>query len=238
MIDLDAQGPGPIALVGSGEFLPQMLDVDQWLLADRPKRAAFLATAAGDEGPASVERWLNLGTAHFQAMNIEAIPVPVITAEDANNEAFVELVRNVGLIYLSGGHPSYLSNTLRGSLVWNAIVEAWQQGTAIAGCSAGAMSLTAEAPRIADGTQTPNPGLALLPHVAVIPHFDRIPQWDPGFTERALARQTPDITLIGIDEDTAVVGGPFAWTVMGRLTVTVFGIDGSTTYKPGDEFQL
>ncbi len=238
MIDLDAQGPGPIALVGSGEFLPQMLEVDQWLLADRPKRAAFLATAAGEEGAGSVDRWLALGAAHYRGMNVEAIPVPVVTSDDANNESYAELVRDVGLIYLSGGHPSYLSNTLRASLVWNAIVDAWQRGAALAGCSAGAMSLTAEAPRIADGAHTPNAGLALLPHIAVVPHFDRMPQWDPGFTERTLARKTPDITVIGIDEDTAVVGGPFAWTVMGRLTVTVFGADGPVTYKPGDQFQL
>ena len=46
--------PGPIALVGSGEFLPVMEDVDRGLLAGRPPRAAFLPTAAGEEGPVVV----------------------------------------------------------------------------------------------------------------------------------------------------------------------------------------
>ena len=58
--------PGPIALVGSGEFLPQMEEVDRYLLAGRPPRAAFLPTAAGQEGPASVSRWLALGREHYE----------------------------------------------------------------------------------------------------------------------------------------------------------------------------
>lgn len=51
MIAAANETPGPIALVGSGEFLPQMVEVDRWLLNGRLPRAAFLPTAAGEEGP-------------------------------------------------------------------------------------------------------------------------------------------------------------------------------------------
>ena len=42
-------GPGPIALVGSGEYLPIMEDVERDLLRGRPPRMAQLATAAAPE---------------------------------------------------------------------------------------------------------------------------------------------------------------------------------------------
>lgn len=42
--------PGRLALVGSGEYLPVMQDIEAWLLEDRPRRYVQLATAAAPEG--------------------------------------------------------------------------------------------------------------------------------------------------------------------------------------------
>jgi len=42
----DNQGPGPLALVGSGEYLPQMAEIEGGLIAGRPPRYVQLATAA------------------------------------------------------------------------------------------------------------------------------------------------------------------------------------------------
>ena len=55
--------PGPVALVGSGEYLPVLEDVERLLLAGRPPRFVQLATAAAPEGPASLARWHALGRA-------------------------------------------------------------------------------------------------------------------------------------------------------------------------------
>ncbi|HLX88221.1 MAG TPA: hypothetical protein VKR22_07185, partial [Acidimicrobiales bacterium] len=49
--------PGPVALAGSGEFLPVMEPVDRALLAGRPQRAAFLPTAAALEGDERTAYW-------------------------------------------------------------------------------------------------------------------------------------------------------------------------------------
>ena len=229
---------GSIALVGSGEFLPQMVEVDRLLLTGRPTRAAFLPTAAGEEGPASFGRWLSLGTAHYRTMDVEAVPVPVANRDDANNPDLAALISGVGLIYLSGGNPGYLARTLQGTLVWQAIVDSWAAGASLAGCSAGAMAITAEAPRVRGSAMSSEPGLALVGHLAVIPHFDRMAQWGPKFMERATAPQRPGITVVGIDEDTALVGGPRQWTVMGRQHVTVFTADGPVVHARGDEVTL
>ncbi len=231
-------GPGPIALVGSGEFLPQMIDVDRFLLNGRRPRVAFLPTAAGEEGPRSVNRWLKLGNDHYAAMDVEPIAVPVLNADDANDPAFAAMIADVGLVYLSGGNPGYIARVLRGSLVWDAIVAAWRDGAALAGCSAGAMALTGEVPegrRRSAGTEV---GTNLIDHLTVIPHFDQMGKWNPGFLDQARARTPVGKHLVGIDEDTALVGGMTEWTVMGRLGVTVFGVDGPTAYAHGQTVHL
>jgi cyanophycinase len=211
---------GPVALVGSGEFLPQMQDVDRWLLNGRPQRAAFLPTAAGQEGRRSVQRWIDMGTAHYEHLGLEAVPVPVVTIRDANDPALAALLNDVGLIYLSGGNPGYLADTLRGSLVWTAIVSAWRSGSALAGCSAGAGALTRHAPNMR--TQNPDTaGLGAVPHLAVIPHFDKMARWDPQAVDRMTTRLDVGVHLVGIDEDTALVGGPTEWVVMGRQSVHI-----------------
>jgi cyanophycinase len=228
----------PIALVGSGEFLPQMAEVDRLLLEGRSPRVAILSTAAGEEGSASVNRWLSQGEAHFMGLGALPIPVPIIDRDTANDPALASLIANVGLVYLSGGNPGYLANSLRGTLAWTAIVDAWRSGAALAGCSAGAMALSATAPTVRSGTMTPHDGLSLVPHLSVMPHFDQMGKWDPGFVDRARSHVKPGQTLVGIDEDTALVGGFDHWTVMGKGVVSVFNGADRTRYSSGETVSL
>ena len=215
-----------------------MVGVVWGLLDGRMQRAAFLPTAAGPEGDVSVSRWLALGSAHYAAMGVEPVPVRVVDRRDADDPALADLVRSVGLVYLSGGNPGYLADTLRDSVVWRAIVEAWQAGAALGGCSAGAMALTADAPQVRAGAMSHRPGLGLVPHLAVIPHFDRMAAWDPDVDARVAARGRAGTIVVGIDEDTALVGGPLDWTVMGRQHVTVFGPHGATRHEAGARLHL
>ncbi|MFM7985008.1 MAG: peptidase, partial [Candidatus Fonsibacter sp.] len=57
---------GSIALVGSGEYLPQMLEIEKALIEDgieNGKRAIYIQipTAAGQESNNRLEYWKNLG---------------------------------------------------------------------------------------------------------------------------------------------------------------------------------
>ena len=90
--------------------------------------------------------WLDLARRHYEAMGVEAVPVPVLTRADADDPGLAGLIDGVGLVYLSGGDPHHLASTLRGSPVWDAVIAAWHGGAALAGCSAGAMALTSGAP--------------------------------------------------------------------------------------------
>ena len=219
---------GPLALVGSGEYLPVMQAIEGALLDGRPRRFVQLATAAAPEGDQSLARWHALGLAQAERLDVEQVVVDVRTQQDANDPALTGLISDAGLIYLSGGAPGFLAETLRGSTVWAAIEEAWRGGAALAGCSAGAMAMTSWVPSLRDLGRHPDPGLGLLPHLRVIPHFDKIAGWVPDIITRAVLRPPDGVTVLGIDEDTALVGGPHEWVVKGRQSVWVLG-DGPRT---------
>ena len=204
-------GPGPIALVGSGEYLPVLEDVERALITDRPSRFVQLATAAALEGPQSLRRWHQLGADSARRLGVEQVVLDVVDRASADDPALAALVAGAGLVYLSGGNPSFLTRTLHATAVWAAIVEAWRGGSALAGCSAGAMALSASVPEIRQPLQAPQPGLGLVPMVEVLPHFDRISGWMPDLVQRRVASAPPGVQVLGIDEDTAVVGGLDGW---------------------------
>jgi cyanophycinase-like exopeptidase len=155
---------------------------------------------------------------------VEPVPLRVVTRDDAEQRDYAEKLPGAGLVYLSGGVPPYLVETLRGTRLWRAIREAWQAGTALAGCSAGAMALGALAldPR----GRAPVPGLGVVPHVAVLPHFDRFERFRPRMASELFPLRPAGVHLVGIDEDTTVVGGPEEWTVHGRGGAWVLSPDG------------
>ncbi|NJC96280.1 MAG: hypothetical protein FIB03_08080 [Anaerolineae bacterium] len=101
---------GLIALVGSGEYLPVMEDVDRHLLHSlnligRKPRVVCLPTAAGREGDVSVNRWSNMGLAHFQKLGAEVDALRIIDRDSADDPQWESLLENADLIYFSGGDP-------------------------------------------------------------------------------------------------------------------------------------
>jgi cyanophycinase len=237
-----------VALVGSGEFLEVMEPVDAGLLAGRPQRAVVLPTAAAREGDARMSYWLELGRKHYEAMGVEPVLLDVRTREDAEDAATAARVDEAGLVYLSGGDPHHLADTLAGTALWRAIVAAWQGGTALGGCSAGAMALTSGAPgnlfptggaprRPAQHPRVAN-GLGLIPGLAVIPHFDQMERWRPGALEWFASWQPPGTTLLGIEEQTAVVARSGRWQVQGTGAAWVLDAGGNTRFDAGEDVPL
>lgn len=213
--------PGPIALVGSGEYLPVMQQVEADLIAGRSPKYVQIPTAAAPEGEKSVNYWVDLGIRQAERMGVEAVPVVAHSRMDADSPELARKVDNAGLIYLSGGNPSFLANTLRDTLLWKAIDSAWRNGAALAGCSAGAMALADHIPGLRLTSHSPTQGLGTLPHIRVLPHFDRMFSHVPDFFARFM-NVPAGVTVVGIDEDTAIVGGPYEWEVQGRQSAWLF----------------
>jgi cyanophycinase len=199
--------PGRLALVGSGEYLPVMHDVEAWLLEGRAPRYVQLATAAAPEGDRVLERWHTLGAEAAARLGVQQVVVDVRNREDADDEQHVRAIAGAGLVYLSGGNPGYLARTLRGTRVWAAIEAEWRAGASLAGCSAGAMVLGGYVPDFRHPKRGGTDGLGIVPDVRVLPHFDKYSRMIPDFAMRPLV--TPEAVVVGIDEDTALVSdGP------------------------------
>ena len=233
---------GLIALVGSGEYLPVMEDVDRYLLDSlhlngRKPRVVCLPTAAGKEGDQSVSRWSNMGLEHFKKLGAEVAALKIIDRRSADDIQYESIIENADLIYYSGGDPGYLYETMKDSCAWLAAQRAWSQGAIYAGCSAGAMILGNRMPsfRLA-GTQQ---GFGIVPAEFIMPHFDAIPAiWKPMIL--ALQKQLKnDQRMIGVDEDTALIGTLNGeWKAMGKSNVQIFTRDQKSKYKSGDVVPL
>jgi cyanophycinase len=235
---MTGRGPGPLALVGSGEYTPAMLEVERELLAGRPPRYVQIPTAAGREGPQRLSYWVELGKQQAVRLGVEAVPLVVQERDQADDPAVVAAVDGAGLIYLSGGSPAVLADTLRGTALWRAIVAAWHGGAALAGCSAGAMAFGDRVPELRNPAAPSRTGLGLLPQVRVLPHFDRMLAWFPDVLTRPFFRDPDGVTLVGIDEDTALVGGPIEFTVQGRQSAWIVGNGQRQEFPAGSSVQL
>jgi cyanophycinase-like exopeptidase len=223
-----------VALVGSGEYLPVMAGVEGLLLDGRPPRYVQLPTAAAPEGEQSLKHWLDLGAAQAERLGVEQVPVIVRDRAEADSPELAAQVKGAGLIYLSGGSPTYLAQTLRGTRVWAAIEAEWRSGAALAGCSAGAIALTSWVPAMRGPDQEPDPGLGVLPNLRVLPHFDKMLTWVPDLLTRATSGTPNGTMVIGIDEDTAIVdltGAGRTWQVHGRQQAWVL-TDGQRRSHP------
>ncbi len=233
---------GLIALVGSGEYLPVMEDVDRYLLDSlnlngRKPRVVCLPTAAGKEGDQSVNRWSNMGVEHFKKLGADVTALKIIDRRSADDVQYEPIVENADLIYFSGGDPGYLHETMKDTCVWFAAQRAWSRGAIYAGCSAGAMILGKRMPSFRlGGTQE---GFGIIPAEFIMPHFDAIPAiWKPMVL--AMQKQLKDgQRMIGVDEDTALVGTLNGeWKAMGRSSVQVFTRDQKNKYTSGDVVSL
>ena len=228
---------GALVLAGSGEFLPIMRAVDEEVLRHTPgspPRVAIVPTASGQEGPVPHD-WIARGVAHFAALGCEAYGVPILGRADADDPAHVAALAGADFVYLSGGSPAWLVDALRDTAAWRAILDVWARGGTIAGSSAGAMALcgTTPIPRFRDTSRPPEwrPALGLAPGLAVLPHYDRFGGARSG---PLLAIAPPDLTILGIDEDTVVMAVDGTATVLGRATVTVWRAGEPTIFNAGE----
>jgi cyanophycinase len=233
--------PGPVALVGAGEFLPVMTEIDAELLAvsgrSRP-RVAILPTASWPDGEAVFDRWAALGSEHFEGLGAEVEVVAVRERADADDGANAQAVGEADLIYLSGGKPDHLLAALQGSVVWSAAVAANARGSVIAGCSAGAMVLCSQQARFRFPPQVPlgfEPGLGLIGGLAVLPHYDRFPE---TLAAVRVARAPRGTVVLGIDEATAAIGRDGTWHVRGAGRVTVWRGRHRERHRAGETFEV
>ncbi len=213
---------GIIVLAGGNEFRPDCEPMDTSILARlRPQpRVVILPTAAARENPALAAE---NGVHYFQRLGAVAEAAMVIDAATAGEKRWAASIQTADLVYLAGGDPVYLLETLSHSPAWEAARKVWKNGGILAGSSAGAMIFGGRMWAPGRGWRE---GLGLLPKIAVLPHHARLAAaWK---AEEMIESLSPGITLVGIDEATALVGPP--WEVVGQGQVVVYEQKGTRIY--------
>ena len=217
------QNHGVLALVGSGEYLPVMQEFETGLLHSafvRGKKKTFIQipTGSSEEGEDRRRFWQRRGQEQADRIGAECIYLPIHEREDAFNNDYASAITDAGLIYFSGGNPHHIADVFRGSPLWDAIVQEWESGSSLAGCSAGAMAFGGTIMGIRKSSHSE--GLNLLPDIEVIPHYDKMLGWLPDRVASFIARAGADTTLVGIDENTALVMDN-GWKVVGAGKVHI-----------------
>ncbi len=217
-----------LAIVGSGEYLAPMAPVDRDLLAllGPSPTVACVPTAAGKEGDEKIDDWMRRGVEHFTGLGCDARGVRVWDRASADSDDLAAAIEGADLVYLSGGSPSYLYDTLVSTRTWAAIERVVERGGLLAGCSAGAMI---QGDRFAGGLRARS-GFGLWPGVQVIPHFDEIPSAVVRSMRALVGRRH---TVVGVDGDTALVRDGDRYRVLGG-TVTIWSATRRSTHAAGD----
>ena len=227
---------GGVSLSGGIEFGGRMASLDRRLIeaAGGPQRSVCIIPAAaapdGNDvraGNNGVKWFRKLGSADVRSLRLT-------DRASADEPETVEALLHAGLIYMLGGFPGHLASALIGSRAWKAMRQAHAGGAVIAGSSAGAMVLCEHFFDPYENRLVP--GLNLVPIACVLPHHDSFGKnWAPKL--RALI---PNATLIGIDEQTGLLGDPPAgpWRVHGGGSVVIYRGDRVTGYRSGDTLDL
>ncbi|HUF32125.1 MAG TPA: Type 1 glutamine amidotransferase-like domain-containing protein [Acidimicrobiales bacterium] len=193
-------GPGPLALVGGGEWRDGSTVDAELLEASGASEVLVLPTAAAYEHP---DRAVAVARAWFGGIGAEVRGLEVLQRSDALDPDHVAAVAGARFIYLGGGSPLHLRSVLKDSPVLEAIRSAWQDGAVLAGSSAGAMALCD--PMIDPRGGAFTVGLGLVVGLAVLPHADsRVADEH----RRTLELAEPTTCVVALPERTAVVRGP------------------------------
>jgi cyanophycinase len=245
MVGVGATGDGlALAFLGSGEFEPWTEPVDRWLL-ERARvgdgRVLILPTASAHEGDAVFHGWAGKGLEHYVRLGVPAELVPLRTRADAFDPAIVASLDDASVVFFSGGNPARLAAVLDGTPFWGRLVAGLADGLAYAGCSAGVACLVDPTP---DSDVDPldaslwKPGLRLFADLMLMPHWDALDGYVEGLTDLVIGSRRPGVTLVGIDEDTAMVGDGARWTVAGRGVVHLMDDAGRRIHGDGEPFEL
>lgn len=206
--------PGPLALVGGGEWR-EGCTFDAGLLgASGASTVVVLPTGAAYEHP---ERLVAAATSWFADLGASVRGLMVLSRADAEDPANAAVVREARFVYLAGGSPLHLRSVLKQSAVWMALDEAWHGGAVVAGSSAGAMVLGDPMVDPRGGAFTL--GLGLVEQLAVLP--DKA-SWSHERLRRTILLTDEGVALVAIDESTAVIRSPEGvWSVEGVGSVEV-----------------
>ena len=217
---------GRLALVGGDEFRSGCESMDAAILAaaGRPRPVVLIVpTAAAFENPALAA---DNGVRHFRALGADASPLMALDHDDATDAGIAAEVESADVVYLTGGNPAHLLETLQDSLLLDSIQTMLERGGTLAGSSAGAMVMGSWM-RFREWRRT----LGIAAGIATLPHHERA---DPDTVLGELRAAPDDLSAVfGVDGRAGALSGPDGWTALGTGRVTVYQSLPRTRYGDG-----
>jgi cyanophycinase len=226
---------GYLLLEGGAEFGGRMSEPDLRAIelaggSDAP--ICIIPTASAPDN--NHKRAGNNGIRWFKSLGAKNVfTVDVIDSVTSNDDSLAASIRNSRLIYLLGGFPRHLGETLANSACWQAALDAYKAGAVIAGSSAGAMVLC-------EHYYDPYEkkllrGLNLIRNACVLPHHNNFGRtWS-----QQLKQLLPKAILIGLDEQTGIINDQNGeWQVYGAGDVTLYQDEKIRGYARGETFSF
>jgi len=192
-----------LALFGGGPFAAND-DLDRSLLAAvGATRVVVLPTADAFEDPAAL---VAAGMSWAERLNVDIEALMVLHRQDAEDPGAADDIADAGAVYLVGDSAMHLRSTLKGTAVFQAIVDLLDRGGLVAAVGSSAAALCDPMLDQRGGAFTL--GLGLANDVAVIPEAET---WTPERLHRTLSlANTP---LIELPTGSAAVLGPTGWSL-------------------------
>jgi len=205
-----------LALVGGGEWREGCRGFDAELLeAAGADEVLVLPSAAAFEHP---ERVGERAAAYFESMGAKVRAPLVLRRADAEEPKLAATVRKAKFVYVADGSPLHLRSVLKGSALYEAILAAYHGGAVVAASGAGATLLCDPMVDPRGGAYTV--GLGMIADLAVFPYHGTAAD---HLRERSIDLLPLSATLVGIDEETALIRDPEGtWRVAGAGKVTVY----------------
>jgi cyanophycinase-like exopeptidase len=231
---MSATVKGYLIFNGGEAFSPKSKMADHnWLQLIRGKtrpRVVVVPAAATEKERKTADEVMR----YFNYMGTFAQYAMIVDQRTANTETEYMVLDKVEAIVLTDGSPYDMVERLRGTYTEAALRRALERKAAVMATGASAMALGAVY-WLANTWET---GLGIAPHLAILPHHNvaRM-RLSP---ERLLARLPEGVTLVGVDQATALISHPDGqYQVEGSGQVCVYrSVEQQNSYPAGSYFTL
>lgn len=258
----DSDGSGKLFIIGGGKRPTHLLErmVEEACL--RESGYAIILPMASEEPDTAVY----YGIKQLKDIGVEKAYGMLFRSNEPISDQLIDSLKNASLIYISGGDQNRFMNIVRGTVIEQAIWNAFQNGAVIAGTSAGAavmskQMITGNELRYPDYNATFRniesenielaEGLGLINTAIIDQHFVKRSRHN-----RLLSAviEHPELAGIGVDEETAILVTGNTAEVVGNSQVLVFRNPGKSKansqdklgarnlsldiFLPGDIFEL
>lgn len=224
-----AQKEGSLFIIGGGER-------PKALMQELVKTAALgsadyivvltMSSGVPDEAYAAVRK-------DFMELSSNPVTAFHFARKDADERTdWIDSVRNARLIYVTGGDQNKFMDVVRGTALYAAMHEAYNQGATVSGTSAGAAIMSrvmitgAKTPEsrgddfryVQSGAVVTAEGMGFLTSAVIDQHFIRRSRYNRLL---GVFADHPHMMMIGIDESTALVVNGRSARVVGENQVVV-----------------